>query len=123
MEDMTEILSLLWPMLAIVVVIVGAYWATRFLASRRSFFPAGRRIQVLERMPMAKDASLALVRADDRTYLMSVGAGRVEMICDMDAPMPNSGAGKGYFASLVSEHMHHAKPPATNGAENGEARP
>ena len=123
MEDMAEIVSLFWPILGVVVVILGAYWATRFLASRRASFSGGRRIQVLERMPMAKDASLALVRADDRTYLMSVGPGRVEMICDMDAPIACAGPGRGNFESLVSAHMRHAKPSAENTGENGEVRP
>jgi flagellar biogenesis protein FliO len=104
-------------------VILGAYWATRFLAKRRSFFPGGRRIQVLERVPMARDASLALVRADGRTYLMSVGPGRVEMICDMDAPTPGVGTGRDHFESLISEYIKKEKPSAANAEGNGEVRP
>lgn len=118
MEDMTEILSLFWPILGIVVVILGAYWATRFLARRRSFFSGGRRIQVLERVPMAKDAGLALVRVDEKTYLMSVGPGRVEMVLDMNAPIPSGGTQQDHFASLLSDYMRHTRPAAVNAEGN-----
>jgi flagellar biogenesis protein FliO len=109
--DALDTVSLISPMLGVVAVIILAYFVTRWLATRSSFKPAsGKHIRVIERVPMARDASLAMVRARGRTYLLSVGPGRVEKICEL-----TDGAGElddrptDGFDSLLSQRMNGSR--------------
>lgn len=109
MEDIKDAISVFVPILGVAAVILCAYWATKMLTGRRTLRTGQRRVRVLERVPLARDASLALISVDDKTYLMSVGAGRVELICAADAEGPKAGTGDGGFAAMVSAHMGRTK--------------
>ena len=112
MSEAIDTLSLIAPMLGVVAVIIAAYLATRWLANHKSLKPVGQRIRVIERVPLTRDTCLALVRVRGRTYLLSVGPGRVEQISELD----NSGAPHGErrregedFESLLNQRMRRLK--------------
>ena len=68
-------LSLLWVVLCVAVILVLAYWFTRYVA--RGFpgiqGPRGsERFQVLARLALGREQSLALVRAGERYFLLGV---------------------------------------------------
>jgi flagellar biogenesis protein FliO len=118
--DIKDAIAVFLPILGVSAVILCAYWATKILTGRRALHTGQRRVRVLERVPLARDASLALISVDDKTYLMSVGAGRVELICAADAENPKAGTGEGGFAALVSTRMNRSKTGAAG--EDGEVR-
>lgn len=103
-----DAVSLISPMLGVVAVIILAYFATRWLATRGSFKPSsGKRIQVLERVPLTRDTSLAMVRVGGMTYLLSVGAGRAEKICELtDGAAGDAERPAGEFESLLSQRVN-----------------
>ena len=111
MTDALDTLSLIAPMLGVVAVIIFAYLATKWLANRRVVKPTGQRIRVIERVPLTRDTYLALVRVKSKTYLLSVGPGRVDQIGELDG-----GALQGDrkrdgedFESLLSQRMRRVR--------------
>lgn len=71
---MAAFLSAIWVLVVTVLVLVLAYWATRFLAGRMSTgqLVRGRRIEVLEQIPVGKDQKLMLVRMGEKTCFLGV---------------------------------------------------
>ena len=112
MTDALDTLSLIAPMLGVVAVIIFAYLATKWLANRRVVKPTGQRIRVIERVPLTRDTYLALVRVKGKTYLLSVGPGRVEQIGELDgggALKGDRGRDGDDFESLLNQRMRRVK--------------
>lgn len=112
MADAMDTLSLIAPMLGVVAVILLAYLATKWLANRRVARPEGQRIRVIERVPLTRDTYLALVRVKGRTYLLSVGPGRVDQIGELDGGGTLQGdrkRGGEDFESLLSQRMRRVR--------------
>jgi flagellar biogenesis protein FliO len=112
LTDAIDTLSLIAPMLGVVAVIIAAYLSTKWLANRRSVRPVGQRIRVIERVPLTRDTYLALVRVKGKTYLLSVGPGRVEQIGELDGggTLQSDRKRQGDdFESLLSQRMRRPK--------------
>ncbi len=109
MSDALDTVTLISPMLWVVAVIILAYLTTKWLATRGSFKPAaGKRIRVIERVPLTRDTYLALVNVRGRTYLLSVGPGRVDQIGELAEGAVTSGdleRSADDFESLLSRRM------------------
>ena len=111
LADAMDTLSLIAPMLGVVAVIILAYLTTKWLAGRSVVKPTGKRIRVIERVPLTRDTYLALVRVKGRTYLLSVGPGRVEQISEVEGGAP--AREEDDFESLLSQRMrrYREEPP------------
>jgi flagellar biogenesis protein FliO len=121
-----DTLSLIAPMLGVVAVIIFAYLATKWLAGHKSLKSTGQRIRVIERVPLTRDTSLALVRVKGRTYLLSVGPGRVDQISEVDGDgaLPDEQRRGGEnFESLLNQRMRRLKDqPQEKRARSGARR-
>jgi flagellar biogenesis protein FliO len=104
-----DTLSLIAPMLGVVAVIIAAYLTTKWLATRSTIKVAdGKRIHVIERVPLTRDTYLALVRVRSKTYLLSVGPSHVEQIGELDGGAGAPGERRrpeDDFESLLSQRM------------------
>ncbi len=122
---MEDAFSILTPLLAVAVVIAGAYWTTKWMAGRHGAYSSGRHIQVLERVMVAKDTYLALIRVGSQTHLASVSPGRVEWIREMDtaelAGIEAKRAGNDFLGMLVKAAGKGKTHPAQkeDGGERG----
>lgn len=122
MNEAVDVLSLIAPMLGVVAVIIAAYFATKWLAGHKykSLKSTGQRIRVIERVPLTRDTCLALVRVKGRTYLLSVGPGRVDQISELDrdaAPSENDD-----FESLLNQRMRRARELPEKRTRSGARR-
>ncbi|MEA4896631.1 MAG: flagellar biosynthetic protein FliO [Christensenellaceae bacterium] len=88
MAEAGQVASLVIPMLSVVAVIVLVYALTRWLVRRQPNHPGGRRIKVIERVPLTRDSMLALVEVDAQTYLLSAGPDGVKPIAAMSGGKP-----------------------------------
>lgn len=92
-----EILTSVGMLVLMVLVFVGAYWASRFLAARYQG-TSGRpgAMRVLEHVPLGKDSKLALVQVQNTIYLLGVGAEQITLLDSFPAedwkaaPQPDS---------------------------------
>ncbi len=127
MTDTLDTLSLIAPLLGVVAVIIFAYLATKWLANRQVVKPTGQRIRVIERVPLTRDTYLALVRVKGKTYLLSVGPGRVDQIGELDdggTLQGDRGRNGEDFESLLSQRMRRVKEqPAETRAKSVREQP
>lgn len=76
-------MDFLLPVLVVVLMILAAYYATRWIAKKQNTFTSGRVIKVLERVMLGKDVYLAIVKIDTQLYLMSVSTGKTELLTEL----------------------------------------
>lgn len=70
------------------LVFVGAYFFSKFAAKQyQPKFGAARNIEIIERMVVGKDQSLALVRVSGRVFLIAFTAQSVTKIEEMDSSL------------------------------------
>lgn len=85
MEVLGGVLSILFVMLAFILVLVGTYFATKYVARGYSAKSTGSgNIKILERVPVGQDKQLLIVSVAGKTMLMSVTPGHLVRICDLD---------------------------------------
>ena len=82
---MKEILPLLWALLVTGVVLALAYWFTRHVVGRMAGggLAGGRRMAVLEQIPLGKEEKLLLVRLGDRLYFLAVTPGGANILREL----------------------------------------
>lgn len=77
--------SLLWMLVCVVLIIGLAYWFTRYVAGRGalSAFSGGRRMEVLDRLPLGRDQSVILTRVGERYLLLGAGTAGVTLLAEL----------------------------------------
>ena len=67
--------SFLWMLVCVVLIIGLAYWFTKYVAGRGALgaFSGGRRMEVLDRLPLGRDQNLILARVGERYLLLGAG--------------------------------------------------
>ena len=85
---MNEALPLLGALLVTLLVLVGAYFFTRwaakggFLASS-GFVPGSGRLQVLDRLSLGKDQWMLVVRVGQRYFLLGSSPSGLSLLCEL----------------------------------------
>jgi flagellar protein FliO/FliZ len=84
MNATDQLMMLTRVFLSLLVVVVLAVIAAR-LARRAGMPGGGRGVRVLERVPLNRDASLAVVRLDDRALVLGVTSHTVTVVSEFDS--------------------------------------
>lgn len=77
--------SFLWMLVCVVLIIGLAYWFTRYMAGRGAMgaFSAGRRMEILDRLPLGRDQSVILARVGERYLLLGTGSAGVTLLAEL----------------------------------------
>lgn len=77
--------SFLWMLVCVVLIIGLAYWFTKYVAGRGALnaFSGGRRMEVLDRLPLGRDQSVILARVGERYLLLGVGTAGVALLAEL----------------------------------------
>lgn len=83
----TALASFLWLTVCVVLIAGLAYWFTRYVAGRGAFgaFQGGRRMEVLDRLPLGRDQSVVLARVGERYLLLGAGSAGVTLLAELSA--------------------------------------
>ena len=84
---MEDFLNLLLPLVVVVLMIVAAYFTTKYIAKKQNTFTSGRLIQVIERVSISRDTYLAIVKVGDKLLLLSTSSGKTELITELDSSL------------------------------------
>lgn len=99
---MDDFLGLLWPVVVVILIIAGAYLATKWVAKKQNTFSSGKIITVLERVMLGRDAFLAAVRVDRKIFLISVSGGKTEVLSELSEEILQNAqqedSGKDFFS-------------------------
>ena len=94
------VLSLLGSLVLFVLILVLAWFCVRWLGGQYRLNTAGSRVKVLERIALAPDRSLLVVRAGGQVLLLGVTSQHIEKIAELDPeefpdePVPTVGNDK-----------------------------
>lgn len=81
-----EVIHLLWAILVVVAVLALAYAFTRFVAGRASggrFHYRGRRITVLEQVPVGREQKILLVKLGEGFYFLGSAQGTISCLAQV----------------------------------------
>ena len=82
-----SLVSLVWLLICVVAIIVLAYLFTKYVAGRSGgmmgISGGTERFKVLERLPMGREQSVALVQAGGRYFLLGVTSSGVSLIAEL----------------------------------------
>lgn len=78
-----ELLDIFLPLISVVLIILAAYATTKWIAKKQNTYVSGRIIKIIERVMISKDVYLAVVQVDTKVYLMSVSAGKTELLSEL----------------------------------------
>lgn len=94
------VLSLLGSLVLFVLILVLAWFCVRWLGGQYRLNTTGSRVKVLERIALAPDRSLLVVRAGGQVLLLGVTSQHIEKIAELDPeefpdePVPTVGNDK-----------------------------
>lgn len=111
-QSVTALMGTLGALLAVLLLV---YALLKWMGWRRGPMQAGtRHIKLLDRVSIAPDKCLLLVRVAEKTMLVGFSSHSVEKICDIEDPdgVLESAGGQpgGMFASLIAQHIKQAAP-------------
>lgn len=104
MGDGNLFISLIGALMWIVVILVLAYWCSRYLGKRYGGGVSGKYLKVLDRIQVGADRYLFLLKLQDHTYLIGVSPAGVQLLSEPEdfvgepeeEPRFDSGAGPGF---------------------------
>ena len=87
-QDFTTILTGIGTIVLMLAVFVGTYYFSKFVSKKyQPKYGNVRNIEIIERMTVGKDQSLALVRVSGKVFLLAFTAQSVTKIEEMDASL------------------------------------
>lgn len=110
-NDLAGAVSLAGTMITLVIVLVVAWVMLRWLTKRMPVQAGSRHIKLLDRVAVAPDKCLLLVRVAEKTMLVGMSSHAVEKLCDIEDPeraldvQPEPPA----FKSIFAERMRGKK--------------
>ncbi|MBZ4665471.1 flagellar biosynthetic protein FliO [Mahella sp.] len=76
-------LSAVLAIFVFVIIIAGAYYATRFIGKKSIGLSKGRYIEIIDRAMLSNDKWLCIVKVGERYYLLSVAPSSVSLITEL----------------------------------------
>lgn len=84
-EQGKAILAMGGTLALMLLTLLGAWWVSRLVGRAGQLkMPGGSRVTVLERTPVGRDSSLAVVRAGDRVLLLGVTPHQIQKLDELD---------------------------------------
>lgn len=83
-----SMLSLVTILLAMVLILVLAYYVSRALGRGRNRRAAGKYLNVIDQMAIGQDRALLIVSVGDEHYLVGSASGSVTLLAKLDGEFP-----------------------------------
>ena len=76
------IISLIGALMWVIVILVLAYWCSRYLGKRYGGSVSGTYLKIIDRVQVGADRYLLLVRLQEHTYLLGVSPAGVQLLSE-----------------------------------------
>ena len=125
-QTVESILVGIGTIVLMLAVFVGAYYFSKFLSKKyQPKYGDAKNIEVIERMTVGKDQSLALVKVSDRVFLLAFTAQSVTKIEEMDASLfPENtvvqNAGENNFMTFFTDAYNNLLNKKNEGKGDGK---
>lgn len=84
MHDNTSMLSMAGAVLAVVCILLLAYWCSRMLSKTWVKTSYGKHMKVIEQLHLGTDKQLLLLKIQDKTYLIGVSQSGIRMLTEVE---------------------------------------
>ena len=112
LDDGNGIWSVFFVLIVLILVLVLAYFATRWLGKRAGSGQGKGNIEILDRQYVGQDKCLLIVRVGNHSMLLGVTSGQIRKISDIDESelkLGRVGAGS-EFSSVIRKTMENKFP-------------
>lgn len=82
MWNENPVVSLIGALMWVVVILVLAYWCSRYLGKRYGGSVSGRYLKIIDRVQVGADRYLLLVKLQEHTYLVGVSPAGVQLLSE-----------------------------------------
>ncbi len=89
-KETTGIGTLIGAFVMLVLVLILAFFAIKFLSTRGRFAARSKLIKVIDRVPISADTQLVVVSVADETYLLGVTSGGITKLMELDSELCKS---------------------------------
>ena len=83
-----DILSLVFPLIGAVCVIILTYYASKWYARRMGPLASGNHIKIIDRQMVSKTGSLLIVEIEGTQYVVGATDQMVQIMLKLDTPIP-----------------------------------
>ncbi len=84
MEYLRDMLSILFVLAMLVLVLLLAYFTTKWLGGKMAAQSSSRLIKIIDRTSLGREGALLIVRVADHTMLVGITENAIEKLCDLD---------------------------------------
>lgn len=125
-QGVLTVLQGIGTLVLMLAVFVGAYYFSKFLSKKyQPKYGDARNIEIIERMAVGKDQSLALVKVSDKVFLLAFTAQSVTKIEEMDASLfPENtvvqNAGENNFMTFFTDAYNNLLNKKNEGKGDGK---
>lgn len=106
-------LSLAGAVLTLALVLLMAYWCSRFLGKNWQRAATGRNLKVIEQMQVGPDRQLILLKLQEHTYLIGASAAGIQLLTEVEGELEPDGdkteSGQGFGKILESYISLHKR--------------
>ena len=88
---MGDVISLIFALIGTVCIIMLTYYASRWYARKMGPIAGGKHIKVVDRLVVSKTGSILIVDIEGRQYMMGISDQSVQILMELDEPIPISG--------------------------------
>ena len=96
-------------LLIVVVILYGAFWATKFIGQGYASASNSRNMNIVEQVTIGRDKSIAVVKAGDSFYLVGITPGSINLISQLNDDDKVEFEKSFYAGQLNNNNI--AKPP------------
>jgi flagellar protein FliO/FliZ len=122
MERFLDVLPILGSFVMIILILFGAWYATRWYARRMGSAVLGKNIRVVDRAALGNASSLMIARVAGKYYLLGVSEHSVNLLRelpDFEEPAEGPGAAPS-FQKLLERVLRGKAQAGQNDKDNGE---
>ena len=123
MNFFSDVLPLIFSLLAIVLVLYLCYVFSKYIARKVNHVSSLNNIQILERVALAQDKGLAVIQVCEKYYLIGFANNNIEILKELDGEnlkVPQSDL-KGNFLEILNATIKSRWDVKTLGRNNAEA--
>ena len=123
MNFFSDVLPLIFSLLAIVLVLYLCYVFSKYIAKKVNHVSSLNNIQILERVALAQDKGLAVIQVCEKYYLIGFANNNIEILKELDGEdikTPQSDL-KGNFLEILNSTIKSRWDVTTFGRNNAKA--
>mgnify|MGYP000914071735 CR=1 FL=1 len=105
---MKEFLYISLLIMGFIVVLLAAYYFTKFIGSKMSYSNTNKHIKVLDRVFLGNDKSICIIQIGNRFFVIGITNHHIELISELNEAevVPISDDNSGSFSNIFETYMN-----------------